>query len=67
MKVHELMTALAQCPKDALVVVDVNLDQCTSDRNVLDISEARLENIGDEVDGDQMWVFIQATGDGVTP
>lgn len=66
MRVSELILELQARNPDATVVIDVNADQCLSDRNVLDISEARQENIGDEISGDLFYVFIQATGDGAS-
>lgn len=61
MTVTQLMGLLSNFPSDAKVVIDVDAEQCVSDRNVLDILEARFDEVGEN----EAWVFIQATGDGV--
>lgn len=66
MTVSHLIEQLSNHHPQATVVIDVNAEQCLSDRNVLDISEARQENIGDETTGDLFVVFVQAIGDGAT-
>lgn len=56
----ELIEALRSVPNDATVVIDVDSAQCISDRNVLDVSEVRY----DEVSDTERWAFIQAIGTG---
>lgn len=58
----ELIAALADVPDGTKVVIDVDATQCISDRNVLDVSEVRLDEVADGVS----MLFVQATGSGVT-
>jgi hypothetical protein len=55
----ELIAALTNVPDDAKIVIDVDADQCHSDRNVLEVLETRYEEAVD----DTKWVFLQAGSD----
>lgn len=57
MTVKELVELLAAQDQNATVVLDVALEQCTSDRNVLDVVGVRADMVDEEI-GD--WVFIDA-------
>lgn len=60
MTVSELRAILATLPDSHIVVLDVNSEQCDSDRNVLNISEVITENIEHEDDTPRWITFICA-------
>jgi len=62
MLVRELMAVLAACPPDAKVVLDVDREVCHSDRNVLDVQGARMDDVGGvgDIPENTAWCFIDA-------
>ena len=65
MTAGDLMIELAKYPRSMKIVIDVNLEQCHSDRNVFDILEVTVQPVGFKESGDEDWLFIQAEGNGV--
>lgn len=55
MNVGELRRALDGIPDDRKVVIDVDTNEMTSDRNVIDLDSVRNDDVGDDV-----WMFLQA-------
>jgi hypothetical protein len=60
MIVKELIKLLQEQDEYSVVVLDVPLENCRSDRNVLEVLEVRADSV---VDAEPDWVFIGAGSD----